>query len=135
MKKTEPNNPTWDPWQDYQILLAKLQRLTPEELRQYMACTILIQQSWARGSNADDRAEVDRVVKAVMAGATADVAASYRKVHAAVCVRRHTSDQCVGVIAIDRNGVTLKCPVCGCVGQVYADTICVARSSSRACAR
>lgn len=48
-------------------------------------------------------------------------AAAYRAMHRSVCSKRHPSDECTGVISIDRKGVTLRCPACGNIRQVYEE--------------
>lgn len=43
----------------------------------------------------------------------------YRKIRALHCDRNKESHECAGRITIDRNGVTLSCPLCGDARSVY----------------
>jgi hypothetical protein len=46
----------------------------------------------------------------------------YRQVHAMHCARRETGHQCSGRVSIDKNGITLTCPLCGDARSVYPPT-------------
>lgn len=50
----------------------------------------------------------------------ADEAKLYRRLRQAHCARGHQAGQeCSGRLTIDRNGITLQCPLCGDARRVY----------------
>lgn len=52
----------------------------------------------------------------------ADESAAYRELHRIFCARKDEPDHaCSGRVTIDRNGVTVQCPLCGDARRVYGD--------------
>lgn len=46
----------------------------------------------------------------------------YRKLHRAHCAHKdEPGHDCQGRLTVDRNGVTLQCPLCGDARKVYGD--------------
>ena len=46
-------------------------------------------------------------------------AAFYQKIRALHCDRKAASHDCSGRVTLDRNGISLQCPLCGDVRSVY----------------
>jgi hypothetical protein len=47
------------------------------------------------------------------------VAAIYQKIRGMHCDRKSASHECSGRVILDRNGVTLQCPLCGDHRSIY----------------